>query len=333
MVKEVKREEYVDFLSSHTHACIVAPSGFGKTTLLYHFSQRLKEPMCFVDFSRLGMSPDQFAIDYIGSLIFSLQKKHLKDKPKYSDIEFLKTLDVQGKEIIAELAREFEKKKPSNEKFITLALDFANQLPVDTILIDNFDSIESLNNYKDVTSAIHLFFSNLPKKVKLTTSKDLGLSIPTKELKGFTKSQSEVCDELFELLQGYPAATAHFNKNSTKKDYVKSLIELSNPLHQQMLRMLESGISRARGASLLEVVMKHLALNGEITLSELSTKVNRSAPVTKSLLERLMEVGLVKRNGKVFSISLNVLRDFSFYYYNSMNFEVVDDKTLDEVMQ
>ncbi|RME77533.1 hypothetical protein D6774_04110 [Candidatus Woesearchaeota archaeon] len=328
--KEVQRNDYLDFLSSHTHACIVAPPGFGKTTLLYQFSQRLKEPVCYVDFSRIGMSPDQFAIDYIGSLLFSHLQRHLKEKPLFSDLDYLKTLDVPGKELIEELSAEFEKKKPSNERFVKIALQFSQQF--NTILIDNFDAIQSLNNYKEITSATKLFFAHLPKKLKLTTSQDLKLPIPTKKLLAFTRSEAQCTDEIYELTQGYPAALTYFTKESTKQDYIRALITQTHPLHQYLLRLLESGIANARGASLLEVVMKHLALSANITLSELALKINRSAPVTKSLLERLMEVGLVKRDAKQFSIALSVLQDFAFYYYTGMTFDTVDDKTLKEVM-
>jgi len=311
MGKEVTREEYITFLDSHTHACLSGAEGKGKSTLLKSYAQHLKESNSFIDFARLGMSPDQFSIDYIGSLISS------SDRVRHSDIDFLKTLDVKGKEIIAEVAAELEKKKPSNEKLVTLAFSFPQAFGTKVVCIDNFEEILSLNNYKEISNIISLFFQQLPEKVKLTIGKPLSLPIPCKKVENFSLSEAKKIssEEIYQATDGYPAALSFFDKDADRDKYEDALSHEEHPLYQYLFRVVEKKLSDARGASLLKVVLKILSFHSQLPLSELAEKINRSAPVTKSLLERLIEVGLVKREGKTFSIAEKSLHDFLKVYF------------------
>jgi len=64
---------------------------------------------------------------------------------------------------------------------------------------------------------------------------------------------------------------------------------------------LERSLGRARGQTLLAALLP--IISGQAaTLTELSRKMFRSAPVTKSLLQRLMDVDLIERRDRKFYI-------------------------------
>ena len=89
--------------------------------------------------------------------------------------------------------------------------------------------------------------------------------------------------------------------------------------------------NRARGQTLLKTILKVVA-NEELRLSEIAKKIYRSAPVTKSILERLMEVDVIYKKDNKFYFSDNVLRIWLKLTSQGYEFDdVPDDKILDEV--
>ncbi|MFQ5475105.1 MAG: hypothetical protein ACE5DM_04680, partial [Candidatus Nanoarchaeia archaeon] len=80
------------------------------------------------------------------------------------------------------------------------------------------------------------------------------------------------------------------------------------------------------GATLLKNILKVLSRNPPMRLTHIAKKIYRSSPVTKSLLERLMEVDLVKKDEKLFTFISPVLRLWCKMYFLNITEEEAKDE-------
>ena len=102
-------------------------------------------------------------------------------------------------------------------------------------------------------------------------------------------------------------------------------------MHDSCAITLSDALSRARGQTLLKSVVVAVASRQQSRLTEIAKLIYRSAPVTKSLLERLLSVGLILKQGNMFSIADPVLRLYIKYASIMADTTVLDDSVLSEL--
>ena len=82
---------------------------------------------------------------------------------------------------------------------------------------------------------------------------------------------------------------------------------------------------------MLKTVLRVIA-NEELRLTDISKKIYRSAPVTKSILERLMQTDVIHKKDNKFYFTDNTLRIWLKLISQGYEFDdVPSDKVLDEV--
>ncbi|MFC1800667.1 hypothetical protein ACFLYT_01285 [Nanoarchaeota archaeon] len=89
---------------------------------------------------------------------------------------------------------------------------------------------------------------------------------------------------------------------------------------------LDSSLGRARGKALLFSILKILCKSNGLRLNEISKLLYRSSAVTKNLLERLISVDLVVKEGNLYSFSDSVLRFWFKSFVDEVEFDFVPDK-------
>ncbi|MBS3158232.1 hypothetical protein J4206_03005, partial [Candidatus Woesearchaeota archaeon] len=150
------------------------------------------------------------------------------------------------------------------------------------------------------------------------------------------KAEQKTIDEIFSLSSGHPLITTSISKkyNETrdvKKAFLLELLQKNGSIYSYCNESINYYYNRARGQTLLKTILKIVA-NENLRLSEIAKKVYRSAPVTKSILERLMDVDIIYKKDNRFYFADNVLRLWLKLTSQGYEFDdVPDDKILDEV--
>jgi len=251
----ILRTKYRDFFSSNTHSCLLSPNGYGKTLLLTNNSDLL------VDLSKISVSPESFAVEFVGSILHWYSGEPVFSLSKYFDITFLlkNNLEEKSKKIIAEIHNELQKIKPDQELLLNLAFKFPETMVDLTskkstpliIGLDNFQEFFSFNNFLQLSNPLKIFKKYLldedySKKVnyKLCSSsinsvvKQLSF-IPTLEIAPFSLEEttklvkkhllslnSEELNSLHKYTSGIPCLINHFiqEKLSNQKISFQDLI-------------------------------------------------------------------------------------------------------------
>ena len=162
--------------------------------------------------------------------------------------------------------------------------------------------------------------------VPLDNKKTSELVSLTAQSAGVQSSKSEE-EKIFLLSGGIPLAAAALarslvglkKENGDKKnkeiessalteEFVANVLTLGRELNTGYSSALAESLSRARGQNLLMSVLRATAFSKEMRLSDIARRIYRSAPVTKSLLERLIAVGLVVKNDSRYLIPDLALR-------------------------
>jgi len=153
-----------DLVSKKNVVSLLAPAGFGRTTLLRRFASTRGN--LYIDLKRLSLPPENFAVEFIGTICFL----HLAGSPKelgeFLSLEKLKGLKLDPKcsEIIRIVDNELQKIKPDQELLIRSAFSFAEcfaagQKKRSIVVIDNFDELLKLDNFSQIKDAASTFFS------------------------------------------------------------------------------------------------------------------------------------------------------------------------------
>jgi len=155
----------------------LALSGFrrvGKTVILKEFLRRhlLQEPdaevaVAYLDLPRLAFTPETFATQYIGSVLYWLLERGEGKIEPYSDPAFqLTAVGRMGNKALSEYLyafnQELQKEKPNQHRLLEMAFNWpetwAQALDRHVLLIlDEFPEILALNNYPQIESIVALF--------------------------------------------------------------------------------------------------------------------------------------------------------------------------------
>ena len=364
-----------DSIAKKKTAAILANSGFGRTALLKQFAS--KHNVIYIDLKKLSLSPENFAVDFIGMICFL----HLSKKPaevmEYKTIEKLKQLKLGAKcsSIISKIDNELQKIRPDQELILKSAFMFAEEFAAEqdknlAIAINNFEDILKLNNFsqiKDIlglffdsiernktcsfiiaSSAVHLMKNLLKKFMPVVVEMSSFTPEETKELfeKIAGRTDDRIIKEVHRLSAGLPmivkeiASRYHkekspdVQKNIKLINYIKAseLANSDSSSYSYCSRLFTESLNRARGEALLKTVLKAVSQNPPLRLTEIARLVYRSGPVTKSILERLVEVDLVTKTGSTFDFTNPVLKQWCMLMFRNIEFsETPDEKTLKEL--
>jgi hypothetical protein len=362
-------------ITKNKTAAILANSGFGRTTLLKHFAA--KHNVIYIDLKKLSLSPENFAVDFIGTICFL----HLSKKPaellEYKTIEKLKQLKLGAKcsGIISKIDNELQKIRPNQELILKSAFMFAEEFAAEqgkslTIAINNFEELLKLNNFSQIKDILGIFFDSIEKNTRssfILASSAVNLMknllkkfIPAVvEMSSFTpqetkelfekiagKTDDRITKEVHSLSAGLPLIvkeTASRYQKEKSSDTQKNIhlinyivaSELANsdsPSYSYCSKLFTNSLNRARGEALLKTVLKAVSQNQPLRLTEIARLVYRSGPVTKSILERLVEVDLITKTGTTFDFANPVLKQWCRLMFSNIEFsETPDEKTLKEL--
>jgi hypothetical protein len=351
---------------------LLAPEGFGRTTLLRHFAA--KTDSLYIDLSALSLSPESFAVDFIGAVCFLGIAKDISELGGYQTISGLKQLKLGRRcsDIISRIGNELQKIKPDQQLLLRSAFSFPDEFAAEhgkksVLVINSFDEVLKFNNFSQVKDAVSLFFDSISKArscsfvlsssavhlmkqhlkkhpIEVIELSPLSLD-ETKELfeKLAGKADDRVIKEVHVLSAGIPiivkGIASRFAKEKTtdvqrnirlvKYILVSDLATTTSQPYSYCSRLFSSSLSRARGETLLKSILKVVSQNNPLRLTEIARLIYRSAPVTKSLLERLVEVDLIVKKDNVFDFANPVLKLWCRLFFSSVGFsEFPDERTL-----
>ncbi len=362
-----------DSISNNNFAAVLAHSGFGRTAILKHLSQ--KKDYFYLDMRKFSLSPENFAVDLIGSICFFNSTEKSASVAAFQSIDKLKSLKLNKKciDIIYNINNELQKIKPDQTLLLKEAFRFAeayaSETKKQTIILNNFDELLKLNNFAQVKDALKIFFETISKnknasfiiassaaqvmKAALKNfTKDI-IEIPplsleeTKELfeKIAGKTEERIIKEVDQLTDGMPmfikTIAERFSKektNDTQKNIkliryllLSEITTKNSSSYSYCSRLFTDSLNRARGEALLKTILKVVSQNEPLRLTEVARLVYRSGPVTKSLLERLVEVDLIVKTDKTFDFANSVLKMWCKLMFSNIEFkEVPDEKYLSE---
>ena len=350
------------------HIALLGSRKSGKTTIVKEHIKTVKDIVpVYIDLAKISLNPENFSIEFIGNIIFHFLKKPLVDYKKFLLLENLLRIEEELKSrkafsSIKVIENELLKIKPDQRLLVESAFKFSENLGIDSnkkflIALDNFENLLDLNNFsqiKDVLSIINFEAQNV---IYLATSSAVkeSLALLKKfecyELKNLEKNEAfeliesvlgkvdkKVCEDIFQLGNGHPFTTILISKkyNETKdvkKAFLIELLQKNNSLYEYCSDSLDYYYNRARGQTLLKTILKVVA-NEELRLSEIAKRIYRSAPVTKSILERLMQVDIIYKKDNKFYFADNVLRLWVKLTSQGYDFDdAIDEKILDELMK
>ena len=144
-------------------------------------------------------------------------------------------------------------------------------------------------------------------------------------------------EEIFRLSSGHPLISILIsNKYKEIKDVKRAfLIELltkDSAIYSYCNDSYNYYYSRARGQTLLKTILKVIA-NEELRLSEIAKKIYRSAPVTKSLLERLISADIIYKKDKRFFFHDPILKTWMRLTAMGYEFDKMEDDNFKEVLE
>ncbi|MBI2542288.1 hypothetical protein HYV80_06270 [Candidatus Woesearchaeota archaeon] len=337
----------------------------GKTSILKNHLKNAKDAITvYIDLEKISLNPENFSIEFIGNAAFSFLKKPLAEYKKFLLLEHLLKLEDELKSknafsLIKAVENELLKIKPDQKLLVEAAFKFSETLGKDTnkkflIALDNFENLFDLNNFsqiKDILSIIN-FDSSFVKYIAASSSVRQSLHLLKKfecfEIKNLEKKEAfeliesiigkneKAGNEIFALSNGHPLVTILISKKynevkDVKKAFLIELLQKNNSIYDYCSDSFDFYYNRARGQTLLKTILRAVA-NEELRLSEIAKRIYRSAPVAKSILERLMEVDIIYKKDSKFYFADNVLRLWLKLTSHGYEFDdVPDDKILNEV--
>ena len=343
---------------------LLGPRKSGKTSIVKEHLKNVKDVVSvYIDLEKISLNPENFSIEFIGNIIFHFLRKPLNEYKKFLLLEHLLKFEDELKSknafsLIKTIENELLKIKPDQKLLVESAFKFCEALGKDInkkflVVLDNFENLLDLNNFsqiKDVLSIINFdvsFVSYIVTSSSIKQSLHLLKKLECYEIKNLEKKEAfelterfigkneKAGNEIFALSNGHPLITILISKKyketkDVKKAFLIELLQENNSIYNYCNDSLNYYYNRARGQTLLKVILKAVA-NEELRLSEIAKRIYRSAPVTKSIIERLMEVDIIYKKDNKFYFADNVLRLWLKLTSHGFEFDYIpDDKILSE---
>ena len=348
---------------------LLGPRKSGKTSIVKEHLKSVKDIVpVYIDLEKISLNPENFSIEFIGNILFHYLKKPIGEYKKFLLLDHLLKTNEQIKSpnafnLLKSIENELLKIKPSQKFLVQTAFNFVEVLGKEQnkrflLMLDNFENLLDLNNFtqiKDVLSIINFDAENTRYIVTSSAIKEclsLLKDFECYEIKNFDKDETsnlfgsfvkmnvtdkeKVSSEIFSLSNGHPFVAGAICKKfietkNAQRAFLADLLTKNHSIYNYCNDSLNYCYNRARGQTLLKSILKVIA-NEELRLSEIARRIYRSAPVTKSIIERLMEVDVIYKKDKKFCFADNVLRLWVKLTSQGYEFdELPDDKMLDEV--
>ena len=336
----------------------------GKTSIVKEHIKNAKDIVpVYIDFGKISLNPENFSIEFIGNILFHFLKRPQKEYRNFLLLEnlvkFESELGKNSASLVKTIENELLKIKPNQRLIVESAFKFADWLAKEKskkllIVLDDFENILDLNNFsqiKDVLSIINFDSGNvsyiatssavkeslaLLKKFECYEIKNLEKNEAVELIGNIIGKDKNASEEIFALTHGHPFVTLLVSKRynevkDAKRAFLVELLQKNNSLHTYCSESLGYYYNRARGQTLLKTILKVIA-NEELRLTDISKKIYRSAPVTKSILERLMQTDVIYKKENKFCFSDKTLQIWLKMISRGYEFdETPSDKVLDEV--
>lgn len=340
----IERKKYAEILDNNISAFLngagknIALLGGRKSGKSYIVKRLLKTEKdvvaVYADFARLSMSPESFAVEFIGTICWQFLHEPVSKYKNFMGLDNLLKYALEMKsarahEILKSIQNEISKIKPDQRLLVQLAFNFAHAWADEKgkkilLIIDNFENIFDLNNFgqiKDILSLVnfnhqsvrYIVASSAPTDVKRYLRNFQFLEIQNFDKnevlemvrKATDKPDSKLAERILELSRGIPIAANEIlknlnEKNDAKTSFFSQLLCKNSTLYNYCLDSLNYHLKRTRGQVLSKIILKVIASEKELRLSEIARKIYRSAPVTKSLLERLISADIIYRKDNRF---------------------------------
>ena len=277
------------------------------------------------------------------------------------------SLSSESKQIVKAIQNELLKIKPDQRFLVESGFRFASGFGKKVVLVmDNADELLGLNNYPQIKDVMAIITSLNTKNVlfaaatssagfaadalkgfhaidirPLDKKETAALARKTAALEDTDALKDKDTDALFSLTGGLPLYVSLLAKEYSaarssgiagiEETFIISVLQSGKALHDSCALTLTESLSRARGQTLLKSAIAAVASQKKSRLTDIGKKIYRSAPVTKSLLERLLSVGLVAKEDNMFSIPDPVLRIFIRYASSMDNTTALNAKIIAEL--
>lgn len=362
----VERKYYLDLLAKNTgkNVALLGSRKSGKTLILKNHLEKLdkKYLKVYIDLEKLSLTPESFSIEFIGNIIFNYLDKNISEYKNFLNLEYLiknsKLLKNEKlSEIIKNIENELEKIKPNQRFLVENAFNFAGVLAKDkkiVICLDNFENILDLNNFsqiKDIISFINLENQNLNyiitsslinkfknlenfEIIKLNNLDKKEAFVLVEKIIG--KVDKKVFDKIYGLSNGHPLVLKSISLrykeiNNVRKAFLLELLCKEGLIYNYCKESLSFYLNLARGQSLLKNILRVVSQN-ELRLSEIAREIYRSAPITKAMIERLIEVDLIFKKDSRFYFSDSILQLWLKLTSQGYDFDFIPtDKELEDI--
>ena len=327
--KTLRRERYLKEISKDSsNIAILSHKGLGKTTLLKQFISSSNGITIYLNLETTALSPEMFAIELVSAACSEMLKKHIE--PDLESLVQLK-LDKELRDHIKTIKNELLKIRPDQRLVVASAFSFIEAIAEKqklTVCFDNVEQLFSLDKFDQIKDIGALAgFSSAKTRFVVAGSAITFLSSKLSrfrliELEPFTlqevkqlAARHSQADSLYSISKGNPSVIAALaevidNYSDAQEAYIEELTHKNTTLNSYAYCAINYYLNRARGKTLLYAILKALALNSPMRLSEISRKIYRSAPITKSLLERLMLVDIITKTDSKFAIAMPVIKHF-----------------------
>ncbi len=307
----------------------VGKTSIGKELLQNHSKDSLT---VYIDANRISLTPENFAIEFVGTILWGSQHKPRFGMPPFSISHLLKKekeLPQDAIEHINTIHNELQKIKPDHKVLLRNAFLFPDALAKQQkksilVVIDNAEQLLELKNF-DAIDHVAEFFDGSVAHYVLTSSAipEMAAEFPRAESitiaplehqhaeeivrKHWPTAEKKSVDEIVALSKGHPFVLSMLAQKSKGQKHIarvfySELLKVDGELYGHCANAIDYALSRARGRTLPKVILNVVA-NEDLRLSEIAQRIYRSAPVTKSLIERLVAVELLKKEGKTFSFA------------------------------
>lgn len=168
--------------------------------------------------------------------------------------------------------------------------------------LNNFDKDSALQFLKRVSSQSQLHLSSAVQKkaVELTNGHPFYLELLAEALQETQRTEG-----------------VELSEDDVQKVLLLHLVSEKSPLNFHLQYIYEDALGRARGSTILRGILRTLAHDGSLTLTEIAGRLSRKVGLIQLSLTELLKVDLVTRKEKLYSINDPLLRwwiYFKFYH-------------------
>tara|TARA_Y100000310_G_scaffold151291_1_gene150883 strand:- start:21164 stop:22273 length:1110 start_codon:yes stop_codon:yes gene_type:complete len=333
----IERESYTSSIAKHIsnfkrNLLLLGPPKSGKTSIIKESIQKSKIPYIYLDLSRISLSPESFSIEFVGNVCYALIEQKAPYK-NFLDIDFLislkKYLKPVSYDILSLIQNETQKIKPNQKLMLDLAFKFLESHDRKIIVVlDNIEHLLDLNNFsqiKDITSlltfkqknTLYITASSYPtlvqksfKDFETITIENLDITKISDLLSKKGVTNKETIQKIYKLTSGNPYLVSLLLENNDKdieEFLLKELLNKNGKIYSHCQLLLENYLSRTSGKTLSKIILRVIANKQGLKLSQIARKIFRPAPVTKSLLERLIASDAITKKDNLYYLSNSTL--------------------------